>query len=116
MVRQIIICGNDVLPDWTEHSSSHYDMKNDSTLWSGNGDIFELKELKTTAESRGTGSGLSGYLRHYAFGGYAAEVFEPVRESLYGFDCPGGNKDASGAMAGGRACIGCFCVSTINIP
>ena len=45
-VRQITICGNDVLSDWTEHSSSHYDMKNDSTLWSGKGDIFELKELK----------------------------------------------------------------------
>ena len=43
---RLLFCGNDVLSDWTEHSSSHYDMKNDSTLWSGKGDIFELKELK----------------------------------------------------------------------
>lgn len=45
-VRQIIICGNEVLKDWTEHNTAHYDLKNDSTLWSGRGDISDLEELK----------------------------------------------------------------------
>lgn len=45
-VQQVIICGNKVLEDWSEHDEIHYDMKNDSTLRSGQGDIFELKELQ----------------------------------------------------------------------
>lgn len=45
-VRQIIICGNKVLEDWTEHDAIHYDMKNDSTLRSGRGDISDLDELR----------------------------------------------------------------------
>ena len=45
-VRQIIICGNEVLGDWTEHDEIHYDMKNDSALRSGRGDISDLDELR----------------------------------------------------------------------
>lgn len=44
-VRQIVICGNDCPGDWAEHSSSHYDMKNDSTLRSGKGNLFDLEEI-----------------------------------------------------------------------
>lgn len=44
-VRQVIICGKDVLQNWETHSMSHYDRKNDSALRTGNGTVSSLEEL-----------------------------------------------------------------------